>query len=94
MRRELNSSKVRILVLCPALVLVAFLGYVSPWELPVSTSVISQQMSDCALFPASPSRYRVWSVWADRDSYLSLVDGTFTHIRPRVQPLSMTGLGW
>ncbi|MDD1442513.1 hypothetical protein MEO93_19525, partial [Dolichospermum sp. ST_sed3] len=27
-------------------------------------------------------------------SYLSLVDGTFTHIRPRVQPFSMIGLGW
>ncbi|MDB9438491.1 hypothetical protein PN450_17190, partial [Dolichospermum lemmermannii CS-548] len=29
-----------------------------------------------------------------RESYLSLADGTFTHIRPRVQPFSMIGLGW
>ncbi|MDD1438182.1 hypothetical protein MEN24_17885, partial [Dolichospermum sp. ST_sed10] len=48
----------------------------------------------CVLFPASPSRNRVWSVWADRESYLSLADGIFTHIRPRVQPFSMIGLGW
>ena len=33
-------------------------------------------------------------MWAGRESYLSLVDGTFTHIRPRVQPFSMLGLGW
>ena len=33
-------------------------------------------------------------MWADRDSYLSLADGTYTHIRPRVQPFSMVGLGW
>ncbi|MDK2412512.1 hypothetical protein QHH11_26960, partial [Aphanizomenon sp. PH219] len=51
-------------------------------------------MSDCVLFPASTSRYRVGSSWADRESYLSLVDGTCTHIRPRVQPFSMIGLGW
>ena len=37
-------------------------------------------MSGCALFPASSSRYRVWSMWADRESYLSLVGGTFTRI--------------
>ncbi|KRH96014.1 hypothetical protein CEP10_18290 [Cylindrospermopsis raciborskii S07] len=45
-------------------------------------------MSDCTLFPASPSSYRVWSVWADRESHLSLADGTFTHIQLRVQPSS------
>ena len=43
-------------------------------------------MSDCALFPASLSRNRVWSVWAGKESHLSLVDGAFTRIRPRVQP--------
>ncbi|MBM0744638.1 hypothetical protein JOY44_24035 [Phormidium sp. CLA17] len=43
-------------------------------------------MSDCALLPASPSRNRVWSVWADKESYLSLVGRTCTCIRPRVQP--------
>ncbi|HEY9636429.1 MAG TPA: hypothetical protein V6D14_23700 [Coleofasciculaceae cyanobacterium] len=46
-------------------------------------------MSDCALFPASPSRNRVWSVWADRESHLSLVGRACTCIRPRVQPF-----GW
>ena len=51
-------------------------------------------MSDCVLYLASTSRNRVGSSWADRESYLSLVDGTFTHIRPRVQPFSMIGLGW
>ncbi len=43
-------------------------------------------MSDCVLFPASLSKNRAWSVWADRESYLSLVEGTCTPIRPRVQP--------
>lgn len=43
-------------------------------------------MSDCALFPASPSRNRVWSVWADKESHLSLVGRTFTCICLRVQP--------
>jgi len=51
-------------------------------------------MSDCVLFPALTSRNRVGLSWADRESYLSLVDGTFTHIKPRVQPFSMIGLGW
>ncbi|WP_236630420.1 hypothetical protein, partial [Aphanizomenon flos-aquae] len=51
-------------------------------------------MSDCALFPALTSRNRVGSSWADRESYLSLADGTFTHIRPRVQPFSISRLGW
>ena len=60
----------------------------------VNASVTPQWMSDCVLFPASPSRYRVWSVWADKESYLSLVDGTYTHIRPRVQPFPVIGLGW
>ncbi|MBD2197204.1 MULTISPECIES: hypothetical protein [Calothrix] len=44
-------------------------------------------MSDCALFPASLSRNRVWSVWADKESQLSLLGGAFIRIRPRVQPL-------
>ncbi|MEG4397179.1 phytochelatin synthase family protein [Microcoleus sp. BROC3] len=43
-------------------------------------------MSDCVLFPASLSKNRAWSVWADRESYLSLAEGTCTLIRPRVQP--------
>jgi hypothetical protein len=43
-------------------------------------------MSDCALFPASPSKNRVWSVWADKESHLSLVGRTFTCIPLRVQP--------
>ncbi|MEG3968706.1 hypothetical protein QUA00_13925 [Microcoleus sp. T2B6] len=43
-------------------------------------------MSDCVLFPASLSKNRAWSVWADRESYLSLVEGTCTLISPRVQP--------
>ncbi|MEG5176335.1 hypothetical protein, partial [Microcoleus sp. B3-D7] len=43
-------------------------------------------MSDCVLFPASLSENRAWSVWADRESYLSLAEGTCTLIRPRVQP--------
>ena len=34
----------------------------------------------------SLSRNRVWSAWADRESYLSLADGAFTRIYPRVQP--------
>ena len=51
-------------------------------------------MSDCVLFPASTSRNRVGSSWAGRESYLSLVDGTFTHIKPRVQPFSISRLGW
>ena len=33
-------------------------------------------------------------MWAGRESYLSLVDGTCTHIRPRVQPSSIARLGW
>src|SRR4028118_614892 len=45
-------------------------------------------MSDCALFPASLSKNRAWSVWADRESYLSLAEGTCTLIKPRVQPCS------
>jgi len=43
-------------------------------------------MSGCVLFPASLSKNRAWSVWADRESYLSLAEGTYTLIRPRVQP--------
>ncbi|MEG4373630.1 hypothetical protein QUB29_29725, partial [Microcoleus sp. B4b_D2] len=43
-------------------------------------------MSDCVLFPASLSKNRAWSVWADRESYLSLAEGTCTLIKPRVQP--------
>ncbi|HEY9830920.1 MAG TPA: hypothetical protein V6D26_10090 [Stenomitos sp.] len=43
-------------------------------------------MSDYALFPASPSRNRVWSVWADKESQLSRLGGAFTRIRPKVQP--------
>ena len=43
-------------------------------------------MSDCVLFPASLSKNRAWSVWADRESYLSLAEGAYTLIRPRVQP--------
>ncbi|WP_217385696.1 hypothetical protein, partial [Dolichospermum sp. UHCC 0259] len=51
-------------------------------------------MSDYALFPALTSRNRVGSSWAGRESYLSLVDGACTHIRPRVQPFSIARLGW
>ena len=43
-------------------------------------------MSDCVLFPASLPKNRAWSVWADRESYLSLAEGAYTLIRPRVQP--------
>ncbi|MGM3309611.1 hypothetical protein ACSQ6I_27130 [Anabaena sp. WFMT] len=46
------------------------------------------------LFRGDVQKTPVGSSWADRESYLSLVDGTFTHIRPRVQPFSMIGLGW
>ncbi|MBR8838160.1 MAG: hypothetical protein DSM106950_30200 [Stigonema ocellatum SAG 48.90 = DSM 106950] len=53
----------------------------------ISASVNPQRLSDCALSPASSSRNRVWSTWADRESHLNLVDGTFTRIRPEVQPL-------
>lgn len=69
------SSQVGVLMLRPASGLVAFLGSVSPWELPVSASVIPQRMSGCALLRASPFRNRVWSVWADRESQLSLLGG-------------------
>ncbi|MEC4816979.1 MAG: hypothetical protein SAK29_27470 [Scytonema sp. PMC 1069.18] len=31
--------------------------------------------------------FRVYSVWADKELHLSLMSGTFTHIRPKVQPL-------
>jgi len=41
-----------------------------------------------------PTKRPVQVARADRESYLSLVDGTCTHIRPRVQPFSMIGLGW
>lgn len=34
-----NSDEVRVFDLCPAFDWVTFLGSVSPWELPVSTSV-------------------------------------------------------
>ncbi len=74
------------IAVCPAYGWVAFLGSVSPWELPISRSVISQQMSDSTLFPALPSSIRVWSVWTGRESQLSLLDRIFTCIRPRVQP--------
>jgi hypothetical protein len=60
----------------------------------LTPSVIPQRMSDCVLFPASTSRNRVGSSWAGRESYLSLVDGTCTHIRPRVQPFPVVGFGW
>ncbi|MEG4397335.1 hypothetical protein [Microcoleus sp. BROC3] len=43
-------------------------------------------MSDCVLFPASLSKNRAWSVWADRESCLSLAEGICTLISPRVQP--------
>ena len=49
-------------------------------------------MSDSALFPASPSRKRVWSVWAGQESQLNLLDRIFTCIRPRVQPLLLLDL--
>ncbi len=49
-------------------------------------------MSDSALFPALPSTNRVWSVWAGRESQLSLLDRIFTCIRPRVQPLLLLDL--
>ncbi|MCC5601049.1 hypothetical protein [Nostoc favosum] len=80
------SNGVGFCLLCPAQGWVAFLGSVSPWELPVSASVTSQQMSDCALFPASLSRNRVWLVWTDKESHLSHVGRTFTCIYLRVQP--------
>ncbi|MEG4534774.1 hypothetical protein [Microcoleus sp. D2_18a_D3] len=48
-------------------------------------------MSDCVLFPASLSKNRAWSVWADRESYLSLAEGACTLIRPRVQPCGWKG---
>ena len=60
----------------------------------LTPSVTPQRMSDCVLFPASTSRIRVGSSWAGKESYLSLVDGTCTHIRPRVQPFPIVGLGW
>jgi hypothetical protein len=37
-------------------------------------------MSDCALFPASPCKKRVYSVWADKESVLSLDGRAFTFI--------------
>ncbi|MEG4388164.1 hypothetical protein QUA44_17010 [Microcoleus sp. N9_A2] len=43
-------------------------------------------MSDCVQLRASLSKNRAWSVWAGRESYLSLAEGTCTLIRPRVQP--------
>jgi len=43
-------------------------------------------MSGCVLFPASLSKNRAWSVWAGRESCLSLAEGTCTLIRPKVQP--------
>ncbi|MEG4121911.1 hypothetical protein QUA43_31180, partial [Microcoleus sp. N9_B4] len=43
-------------------------------------------MSDCALFPASLSENRARSVWAGKESCLSLAEGTCTLITPRVQP--------
>src|SRR5919199_4700704 len=42
-------------------------------------------MSDCVLSPASPSRNRVCSVWADKESRLSLTGRAFTCIRLGVQ---------
>ncbi|MEA5605899.1 hypothetical protein [Nostoc sp. UHCC 0252] len=53
------SNEVGDFMMRPAFLWVAFLGSVSPWELPVSASVIPQRTSGCALFLASPSRYRV-----------------------------------
>ena len=41
-----------------------------------------------------PTKRPVQVAQADRESYLSLVDGTCTHIRPRVQPSSIARLGW
>src|SRR4028119_1247280 len=43
-------------------------------------------MSDCAFELHSPRIELSLSVWADRESYLSLAFGTCTLIRPRVQP--------
>jgi len=37
-------------------------------------------MSDCALFPASTSRYRVGLSWADKESVLSLDGRDYTFI--------------
>ncbi len=59
-----------------------------------SASLSKQPFRVALLFPASTSRIRVGSSWAGKESYLSLVDGTCTHIRPRVQPFPIVGLGW
>lgn len=42
--------------------------------------------STLAVFRKFISRNQARSVWADRESYLSLIEGIFTRIRPRVQP--------
>lgn len=92
----MNSSKVRLCCLRPALEEVAFLGSVSSWELPVSASVNPQRLSDCAQLRASLYKNRACSVWAGKESILSLNGRTCTYIKPRVQPFNDSNLlsGW
>jgi len=82
------------IAVCPAYGWVAFLGSVSPWELPISRSVISQQMSDSTLFPALPSSIRVWSVWTGRESQRSSVGQDFHLYQTESSTASVVRFGW
>jgi hypothetical protein len=94
MRRELTPVKSGFLSCVLLQIRLLFEALFHHRNSPLTPSVTPQRMSDCVLFPASISRNRVGSSWADRESYLSLVDGTYTRIRPRVQPFSIARLGW
>jgi hypothetical protein len=45
-----------------------------------SASLSKQPFRVAPLFPASPCKKRVYSVWAGKESILSLDDGAYTHI--------------